>query len=68
MAKTTKGKRLMTVLHAHRHGVTSYLIRASKIPTEKQLVKKLEIDFKPDRDEFIEVQDDVGCPEVIEFP
>lgn len=76
MATKTKGKgtpiakthkRLMTVHHSHRHGDSVYLIKASQVPDEDELVRKLGIDFEPDYDEFIEVHDNGDDP-ITEFP
>lgn len=55
--KSKKVKKLFVVLHTHRHGISMYPVRASKKPTDKELIKKFEIDFEPDREEFIEVEE-----------
>lgn len=44
------------ILHNHRFGTTAYVVKASKLPTEKEVVKALGIDFEPDREEYIEIQ------------
>lgn len=60
-------KRLMIVHHSHRHGDSVYLIKASEVPSEEELVERLGIDFEPDREEFIEVTDNGDDP-ITEFP
>lgn len=45
--------------HEHRHGTSSILFRSEKgpfdIPSEKELIKRFDIDFEPDREEYINV-------------
>jgi hypothetical protein len=50
-----KEKTLFIVMHTHRFGTDQYLVRAKKMPREGDVVKKCEIDFEPDRGEYIEI-------------
>lgn len=65
--KNSVKKRLMSVHHSHKYGDSVHLILASKVPTEKQLIKGLGIDFEPDLNEFIEVHE-YDEDEIVEFP
>jgi len=50
--------RHFVVTHSHRHGVTTGLIIGEKgqnKPTPAQVIKLLQLDFEPDREEFVEV-------------
>lgn len=52
-----KQKKLWLVTHTHRFGHSTYLVRAHRCPSLKRLIKVLEIDFEPDReDEALEVE------------
>jgi hypothetical protein len=47
---------LWVITHDHRHSTDAWAVSAHDEPTEKQLVRCLEIDFEPSRDEFLEVR------------
>ncbi|TXI09412.1 MAG: hypothetical protein E6Q76_05775 [Rhizobium sp.] len=42
------------VTHSHRHGISSYMGWFKKAPTQKEIVHRFDIDFEPERDEFID--------------
>jgi hypothetical protein len=46
---------LWAVVHTHRHGTDVRFATAAREPTEAQVVRCLEIDFEPQRDELIEI-------------
>ncbi len=46
---------LYTVRHSHRHGESTYVIKSDHLPTQEEVIEKLDIDFEPDREEFIEI-------------
>lgn len=54
-------KKLWIVVHTHRFGTSTYLVRAKRCPSIKRVVKKCEIDYEPDREESIEI-DPAGEP------
>ena len=44
--------------HSHRHGVTTGLVigqKGQRKPTPAESIKLLQLDFEPDREEFVEV-------------
>jgi hypothetical protein len=43
------------VIHEHTHGTTSYLVEYEKEPTISQLVRCLDLDFEPSKDEGLTV-------------
>jgi hypothetical protein len=47
---------IWVVLHTHRHGVSIYHMRSAQRPGEDEAVKALEIDFEPDREEFLDIE------------
>lgn len=49
--------RLFQVTHSHRHGISTYLVMADKEPSEEALIKALEIDYEPEREETLEVEE-----------
>jgi hypothetical protein len=51
----TPDKQLWMAIHHHRFGVDGYLFRAAECPDEETMVRKLEINYEPDRDEYIDV-------------
>ena len=52
---------LWIITHSHRHGTDAWAVSSEAEPTETQLVRCLEIDYEPSREEFIEIHsiDDV---------
>ena len=56
--KGVKNPRHFVVTHSHRHGVTTGLVIGGKgagKPTPAAVIKLLQLDFEPDREEFVEV-------------
>ena len=60
-------KRIFTAVHSHRHGYSHYVFAMELpepcpdwpggwTPDEATVVKGLDIDFEPDREEWIEVE------------
>lgn len=49
-------------IHHHRHGIETYLFQTpneigdGKFPNEKELTAAFQIDFEPDRDEYIDIE------------
>ena len=48
-------KRLFVVVHEHRFGTSTYMVRSRGIPGEKKVVEACEIDFEPNRGEVITI-------------
>jgi len=53
-AHQADGLQPYVVTHSHRHGDTTYTMWSVGVPTEKQVVAALDIDFEPEREESIE--------------
>lgn len=49
--------KLFAVYHHHEYGSTQWLLKSPTSPTEEQLVKCLGIDFEPEKDEFIAIEE-----------
>lgn len=49
--------RMFAVYHHHEYGSTQWVIWSIVEPTEEHVVTKLEIDFEPEKDEFIAVEE-----------
>lgn len=49
--------KLFAVYHQHEYGPTQWLLWSVIFPTEKQVVEALEIDFYPEMDEFIVIEE-----------
>jgi len=49
--------KLYVVIHEHRHGTSVWALWAEMLPSEEQAVMSLEIDFEPDREEFICIEE-----------
>ena len=56
--KGVRNPRHFVVTHSHRHGVTTGLVigeKGQRKPTPAEAIKLLQLDFEPDREEFVEV-------------
>lgn len=49
--------KLFAVYHHHEYGSTQWLLWAKIQPTEEQVVTLLHIDFEPEKDEFIAIEE-----------
>lgn len=49
--------KLFSVYHNHEYGSTQWLLWSATFPTEEQVVGSLGIDFEPEKDEFIAVEE-----------
>lgn len=45
---------LWVTVHHHRHGIDIFTFTAHTEPTEEEIIKSLDIDFEPDKDEWLE--------------
>jgi hypothetical protein len=50
-----KEKDLYMVNHHHRFGTSLYLVRSDRLPMIGEVIKALQIDFEPDREETLEI-------------
>ncbi len=46
---------LYIVTHAHEYGVDAHLVSSDEEPTEKQIVRELDINFEPSKSETLEI-------------
>jgi len=49
--------RLFSVCHQHEYGSTHWLLKSPIFPNEDQVVETLNIDFEPEKDEFIDIEE-----------
>jgi hypothetical protein len=49
--------KLYVVLHTHAHGVTTYLVKSDRFPTQRQVIRCLDIDYEPHKAENLEIGD-----------
>lgn len=49
--------KLFAVYHHHEYGSTQWLLWSEFPPTEAQVVVTLDIDFEPEKDEFIAIEE-----------
>ncbi len=49
--------KLFAVYHQHEYGSTQWLLWSKFPPTEEQIVKVLHINFEPEKDEFVAVEE-----------
>lgn len=61
-----KDKRLFIVVHEHRFGTSTYMVRSRTMPGERRVVEACEIDFEPNRGEVITIAE-VDDGEVVEI-
>ena len=56
------------VTHTHRHGTSNYFVNFTGKGnlTEKKVIKACDIDFEPDREEFINIEK-VSESEIVEI-
>lgn len=55
--KPTPEHKLFSVYHHHEYGSTQWLLWSVIFPTKQQVVESLGIDFEPEKDEFIAVEE-----------
>lgn len=61
-----KDKKLFIVVHEHRYGTSTYMVRSRRMPGERKVVEACEIDFEPNRGEVITIAE-VDEGEVVEI-
>lgn len=49
--------KLFAVYHHHEYGSTQWLLWSKFLPTEGQIIEALGIDFEPEKDEFIDIEE-----------
>ena len=48
---------LYFITHLHEYGASTFLVSSETIPTERQLVRELDLEFEPSKSESIQI-----CP------
>ncbi len=59
-------KKLFIVMHSHRFGTTTYMVRSKRMPNEDMVVEKCEINFEPKRGEVITIAE-IDEGEIVEI-
>lgn len=49
--------KLFAIYHNHKYGSTQWLLWSEIFPTEEEVVVTLGIDFEPENDEFIDIEE-----------
>lgn len=49
--------KLFAVYYQHDYGSSQWIVKSRNFPTQDQIIKCLKLDFEPDRDEFISVEE-----------
>lgn len=60
-------KQRYTVIHEHRHGVSSYTVQCGHFPTEDEVIEHCYIDFDPVLGEVITIAPD-NENDVVDIP
>ena len=55
--KPSEKHKLYAVYHHHEYGSTQWLLWADIVPSEEQIVETLGLDFEPEKDEFLAVEE-----------
>lgn len=61
-----QNKKLFVVVHEHRFGTSTYMVRSKTMPGERKVVEACELDFEPNRGEVITISE-VDDKEVVEI-
>lgn len=48
---------LFAIYHSHEYGSSQWLLWSEIVPSEEQVVEYLEIDFEPEKGEYIDVEE-----------
>lgn len=61
-----EGMKKYIAIHVHEYGISTYLFKSSDpLPSEKKVIRALNIDFEPDKDEYIDIYETNGIFKVI---
>ena len=52
-----KKKQLYILVHNHKYGISTYPVLSNHFPTVEEIVKIWKIDFEPDREEWVNVEE-----------
>ena len=55
--RPTPRHKLFAIYHKHEYGSTQWLLWSEIFPTEEQVVTSLDLDFEPELDEFIDIEE-----------
>jgi hypothetical protein len=65
LAPDTSGLKTYAVVHEHDYGVSTYIVKCDKTPTEKQVIRCLDLDFEPSKGEGLVIDSFVEADTVI---
>ena len=65
LAPDTSGLKTYAVVHEHDYGVSTYLVKCDKTPTDKQVIRCLDLDFEPSKGEQLIIDSFVEADTVI---
>lgn len=54
--------KIYIVTHSWKYGECTNIVKSTSEPTEAEIVEALDIDFAPDRDEYITISEVLGEP------
>jgi hypothetical protein len=46
---------LFIAIHTYKYGTETYLVEAKREPSLSQVIRACDIDFEPDREEYLEI-------------
>jgi len=49
-------KELYIAVHHHHYGISVYPVLSDHLPSEEEIIKVWNIDFEPDKDEYIDIE------------
>lgn len=64
--KPSPNHKLFSIYYHHEYGSTQWLVWSDIFPTEEQWVKALDLDFEPDKGEFLAVEE-IESIQTLEF-
>jgi len=59
-----KKRQLYILVHNHKYGISTYPVLSNHFPTAEEIIEIWKIDFEPDREEWINVEEG-GEPKII---
>ena len=60
-------KTIYACIHTHKYGVEIYLAKSATRPRKKQFVEHFNIDFEPDKEEFLDIVVASAAENMVEF-
>jgi hypothetical protein len=50
------GKELYIAVHHHGYGISVFPVLSDHLPSQEEIIKVWNIDFEPDKDEYIDIE------------